>query len=57
MNFADHPDKGARYLAQLISDAPKDSFIWEYLHATGDKGYTIETFEKIAKAILEVENE
>lgn len=46
---------GTYYLMASISGAPlpPDSVIWTYLEKTGDKKYTLETFEKAHRLILE----
>lgn len=51
------PLKGAEYLYWCCTKGPADSIAWEYLKRVGDKHYSLETFVKAARLILEVEDE
>jgi hypothetical protein len=42
---------GAVYLMECIVDSPAE-LVWEYLRATKDEVYTLETFMKATKLIL-----
>jgi hypothetical protein len=50
--FSDATD-GGKFLAHATQDAEASSIYWEYLERTGDTSYTLETFVKAARIILE----
>lgn len=51
--FADTPEQGAQYIYRCARDGGKDSLVFEYLEATGDKEWTPQTFMKAALLVLE----
>lgn len=53
INFKENIPAGAQYLYQCAAEGPADSIVWQWLDKTGDKTYSVETFVKAAKLILE----
>jgi hypothetical protein len=52
-NFAESPDKGARYLIQIVANGPGDSVVWDYLELAGSEaGINRATFLEAAHIII-----
>jgi len=42
----------AAYLFSCTVSGPKDSFVWDLIHSTGDDTYNFETFRKAADLVI-----
>jgi hypothetical protein len=53
INFSKDVTAGAAYLYDCAMKGPSDSVVWQWLEKVGDERYSVETFVKAAKLILE----